>query len=63
MRTSSGGHCDDVTSGRAFAFLVVGRSIDQALFFGGPQTLAELDLGTYLRAGVEVFLAASRPAV
>lgn len=44
-----------------FAFLIVGRSIDQALFFGGPQTLAGLDLDAYVRAGVRVFLAAYRP--
>lgn len=42
------------------AFLIVGPSIDQALFFGGPQTLATLDLDTYVPAGVRVFLAAYR---
>jgi TetR/AcrR family transcriptional regulator, mexJK operon transcriptional repressor len=40
-----------------FAFLVVGRSIDKALFFGGPQTLAETDVDEHARAGVAVFLA------
>jgi TetR/AcrR family transcriptional repressor of mexJK operon len=40
-----------------FAFLVVGRSIDRALFFGGPETLAELDVAAYVRSGVRVFLA------
>jgi TetR/AcrR family transcriptional regulator, mexJK operon transcriptional repressor len=41
-----------------FAFLVIGRSIDRALFFGGPATLADLDVAGYVRAGVRVFLAA-----
>jgi TetR/AcrR family transcriptional repressor of mexJK operon len=44
-----------------FAFLIVGRSIDQALFYGGPQVLAGLDVDHYVRAGVRVFLAAYRP--
>ncbi|MBI5340975.1 MAG: TetR/AcrR family transcriptional regulator [Mycolicibacterium rufum] len=41
-----------------FAFLVVGLSIDKALFFGGSQTLSEMDLDRHVRAGVGVFLAA-----
>ena len=47
-----------------FAFLIVGRSIDQALFSGGPQVLAGIDLLRHVRAGVDVFLAAyrARPA-
>lgn len=49
---------DAALAAEHFAFLVVGRSIDQALFFGGPRTLAELDLETYVGAGVRVFLAA-----
>jgi TetR/AcrR family transcriptional regulator, mexJK operon transcriptional repressor len=41
-----------------FAFLIVGRSIDQALFYGGPQVLASIDVDGDVRAGVQVFLAA-----
>jgi TetR/AcrR family transcriptional regulator, mexJK operon transcriptional repressor len=41
-----------------FAFLVVGRCIDQALFCGGPDVLASVDVGSHVRAGVRVFLAA-----
>lgn len=44
-----------------FAFLIVGRSIDQALFCGGPQVLAGVDVEGYVRAGVQVFLAGYRP--
>jgi TetR/AcrR family transcriptional repressor of mexJK operon len=44
-----------------FAFVIVGRPIDQALFDGGAQVRAELDLEKYARAGVEVFLSAYRP--
>ena len=40
-----------------FAFLVVGKSIDEALFFGGPQTLARLDVADCALSGVRVFLA------
>jgi TetR/AcrR family transcriptional repressor of mexJK operon len=43
-----------------FAFLVVGRCIDQALFCGGPDVLASVDVGSHVRAGVRVFLAAYR---
>jgi TetR/AcrR family transcriptional repressor of mexJK operon len=41
-----------------FAFLIVGRTIDQALFSGGPQVLGGIDVDSYVRAGVQVFLAA-----
>lgn len=41
-----------------FAFLIVGRCIDQALFCGGPQVLSGIDVDGYVRAGVDVFLAA-----
>jgi TetR/AcrR family transcriptional regulator, mexJK operon transcriptional repressor len=41
-----------------FAFLIVGRSIDQALFYGGPAVLASIDIDHHVRAGVRVFLAA-----
>lgn len=44
-----------------FAFLVVGRCIDQALFCGGPQVLADVDADAHVRAGVRVFLAGYRP--
>ncbi|GFG53992.1 TetR family transcriptional regulator [Mycolicibacterium agri] len=44
-----------------FAFLVVGRPIDQALFDGAPKVLADLDVDTYARAGVDAFLAAYGP--
>jgi TetR/AcrR family transcriptional repressor of mexJK operon len=44
-----------------FAFLIVGRSIDQALFSGGPQVLAGIDVDGYVRAGVQVFLAGYGP--
>jgi TetR/AcrR family transcriptional regulator, mexJK operon transcriptional repressor len=44
-----------------FAFLIVGRCIDQALFYGGPQVLAGLDPQRYVGAGVRVFLAGYRP--
>jgi TetR/AcrR family transcriptional regulator, mexJK operon transcriptional repressor len=43
-----------------FAFLIVGRCIDQALFCGGPQVLANVDVEDYVRAGVRVFLATYR---
>ena len=43
-----------------FAFLIVGRSIDQALFWGGPQVLAGIDADRYAHAGVKVFLAGYR---
>jgi TetR/AcrR family transcriptional repressor of mexJK operon len=43
-----------------FAFLIVGRSIDAALFHGGPQVLADVDVDANARAGVRVFLAAYR---
>jgi TetR/AcrR family transcriptional repressor of mexJK operon len=44
-----------------FAFLIVGRSIDQALFYGGPQVLAGIDVERHVRAGVQVFLTAYQP--
>jgi TetR/AcrR family transcriptional regulator, mexJK operon transcriptional repressor len=44
-----------------FAFLIIGRSIDQALFYGGPQVLAGVDVDRHVRAGVQVFLAAYQP--
>ncbi|MDT5009390.1 MAG: TetR/AcrR family transcriptional regulator, mexJK operon transcriptional repressor [Mycobacterium sp.] len=45
-----------------FAFLIVGRPIDQALFGGGPQVLDGMDVDRYVRAGVRVFLAGYQPA-
>lgn len=44
-----------------FAFLIVGRCIDQALFCGGPQVLAGVDVERHVRAGVQVFLSGYRP--
>jgi TetR/AcrR family transcriptional repressor of mexJK operon len=44
-----------------FAFLIVGRCIDQALFCGGAQVLRAVDVDRHVRAGVDVFLAAYRP--
>jgi TetR/AcrR family transcriptional repressor of mexJK operon len=44
-----------------FAFLIVGRVIDQALFYGGPQVLAGIDPHGYAQAGVRVFLTGYRP--
>ena len=44
-----------------FAFLIVGRPIDQALFDGASGVLAALDVDAYATAGVEVFLTAYRP--
>jgi TetR/AcrR family transcriptional regulator, mexJK operon transcriptional repressor len=43
-----------------FAFLIVGRAIDQALFDGAHAVLAAVDVDSYARAGVNVFLAAYR---
>ncbi|HKV17482.1 MAG TPA: TetR/AcrR family transcriptional regulator [Mycobacterium sp.] len=43
-----------------FAFLIVGRPIDQALFDGASTVLAAVDVDSYARSGVEVFLAAYR---
>lgn len=43
-----------------FAFLVIGRCIDQALFCGGPQVLANIDVDGHVRAGVTLFLAGYR---
>ena len=44
-----------------FAFLIVGRCIDQALFYGGPQVLAGIDVDGYIRSGIGVFLAGYQP--
>jgi TetR/AcrR family transcriptional repressor of mexJK operon len=43
-----------------FAVLMVGKPIDEALFYGGPEVLAHIDPQRYVRAGVEVFLAGYR---
>jgi TetR/AcrR family transcriptional regulator, mexJK operon transcriptional repressor len=43
-----------------FAFLIVGKPIDEALFIGGPRVLASIDADQYVRAGVQVFLAGYR---
>ena len=44
-----------------FAFLIIGRCVDQALFCGGPTVLAAADVESHVRAGVRVFLAAYQP--
>ncbi|MHA0289604.1 TetR/AcrR family transcriptional regulator [Mycobacterium sp. C3-094] len=44
-----------------FAFLVVGRCIDEALFRGGPAVQGSLDVDRQARDGVRVFLAAYGP--
>ena len=41
-----------------FAFLVIGRPIDQALFCGAANVLGRMDVGAHTRAGVMAFLAA-----
>jgi TetR/AcrR family transcriptional repressor of mexJK operon len=43
-----------------FAYLIVGKPIDEALFNGGPHVLATIDLERYVRAGAKVFLAGYR---
>lgn len=49
------------TAAEHFAFLVVGRCIDQALFCGGPQVQSAIDVDYHVRSGVRVFLAGYRP--
>ena len=49
---------EPVLAAEPFAFLNIARCIDQALFCGGPQVLANVDVDDYVRAGVRVFLAA-----
>lgn len=44
-----------------FAFLIVGRYIDQALFCGASQVLDGVDIDRHVRSGVGVFLAAYQP--
>ena len=53
-------HGPESTAADHFAFLIVGKPIDEALFRGGPQVLDAMDVDTYVRAGVEAFLAAYR---
>ena len=48
---------DSRTAAEHFAFLVVGPSIDRALFFGGPQTLSDLAVDHHVAQAVRVFLA------
>lgn len=49
------------TAAEHFAFLLVGRCIDQALFWGGPQVESAVDADRHVRSGVRVFLAGYRP--
>jgi TetR/AcrR family transcriptional repressor of mexJK operon len=51
---------DKHTAAEHFAFLVVGRPIDEALFYGGSQTLARIEPRDRARAAARVFLAAYR---
>lgn len=44
-----------------FAFLILGMSLDRAMFCGTDKTLAAADLERLADAGVRVFLAAYRP--
>jgi TetR/AcrR family transcriptional regulator, mexJK operon transcriptional repressor len=48
------------TAADHFAFLIVGKPIDEALFRGGPRVLEGIDVDTYVRSGVRAFLAAYR---
>ncbi len=52
---------EPATAAEHFAFLVVGRCIDQALFCGGPQVESDIDIDRHVRSGVRVFLAGYRP--
>ncbi|MGV7921483.1 TetR/AcrR family transcriptional regulator C-terminal domain-containing protein, partial [Mycobacterium kansasii] len=49
------------TAAEHFAFLVVGRCIDQALFCGGPAVESALDIDHQVQSAVRVFLAGYRP--
>jgi TetR/AcrR family transcriptional repressor of mexJK operon len=49
------------TAAEHFAFLVVGRCIDQALFCGGPRVKSDIDVEGHVQSGVRVFLAGYRP--
>ncbi|MBV8928162.1 MAG: TetR/AcrR family transcriptional regulator [Mycobacteriaceae bacterium] len=53
---------EPATAAEHFAFLIIGRPIDQALFSGAGQVLANIDLDSYARAGVTAFLAAYGPS-
>ncbi|WP_222426589.1 TetR/AcrR family transcriptional regulator [Amycolatopsis rhizosphaerae] len=44
-----------------FAFLILGRLLDKALFYGLPEPFPEAELNRSAEAGVRVFLAAYRP--
>jgi TetR/AcrR family transcriptional regulator, mexJK operon transcriptional repressor len=51
---------DSASAADHFAFLIVGRAIDQALFQGGQRVLESMDVKNYVRRGVNVFLAGYR---
>ncbi|WP_310777756.1 TetR/AcrR family transcriptional regulator [Mycobacterium sp. Z3061] len=53
---------EPATAAEHFAFLVVGRCIDRALFCGGPAVESAIDVDHHVQAGVRVFLAGYRPA-
>jgi TetR/AcrR family transcriptional regulator, mexJK operon transcriptional repressor len=44
-----------------FVFLVIGRPMDHALFYGAASVLDSLDIVSHARSGVGVFLAGYRP--
>ena len=51
---------DPVVAADHLAFLLVGRCIDKALFYGGPEVLADIDVERHVGAAVQVFLAGYR---
>ena len=48
---------DPVMAADHLAFLIVGRCIDTALFHGGPEVLADVDVERHVGAALKVFLA------
>ena len=48
------------TAAEHFAFLVVGRCIDAALFCGGPAVASSIDVDHHVAAAIRVFLAGYR---
>jgi TetR/AcrR family transcriptional repressor of mexJK operon len=49
---------DKRTAAEHFAFLIVGKPLDQALFYGASRARADIEPRNYARAGVRAFLAA-----
>jgi TetR/AcrR family transcriptional regulator, mexJK operon transcriptional repressor len=52
---------DPRTAAEHFAFLVIGHSIDEALFLGSAHTLQHLDITDHTHQAITVFLAAYPP--